>query len=52
VFITRSQTGAIPPPVKGYLLDRIAGLSERLPLWTGDVFVLLGLWSISFGLKA
>ncbi len=31
-------------------LDRIAVLSVRLPKWTGGVFVLLGLWSIYFGL--
>lgn len=31
-------------------LDRIAALSVRLPKWTGGVFVLLGLWSIYFGL--
>jgi len=30
--------------------DRLAGLSVRLPKWTGAVFLLLGLWSIYFGL--
>jgi len=31
-------------------LDWLAGLSRRLPLWTGVLFVALGLWSIWFGL--
>lgn len=33
-------------------LDWLAGLSGRLPLWTGVVLVALGLWSIGFGLFA
>lgn len=32
------------------LLDRLAGLSVRVPLWAGALLVLLGLWSIAFGL--
>jgi cytochrome c-type biogenesis protein len=32
------------------LLDRIAGLSRRIPRWTGALFVALGLWSIWFAL--
>lgn len=32
------------------VLDRLAGLSVRMPLWTGVVFVALGLWSVYFGL--
>ncbi|MGF1624005.1 MAG: cytochrome c biogenesis protein CcdA [Alphaproteobacteria bacterium] len=31
-------------------LDWLAGLSGRIPLWTGVVLVVLGLWSIGFGL--
>ena len=31
-------------------LDRLAGLSSRLPVWTGIVFIGLGLWSMYFGL--
>jgi len=31
-------------------LDRLAGLSIRMPVWTGVVFVALGFWSIYFGL--
>ena len=31
-------------------LDRLAGLSTKLPFWTGVVFVGLGLWSMYFGL--
>lgn len=31
-------------------LDRLAGLSRRLPGWTGVLFVVLGLWSIYFGI--
>ena len=30
-------------------LDRLAGLSRRIPLWTGVVMIVLGLWSIWFG---
>lgn len=33
-------------------LDRLAGLSTRIPFWTGVVFVLLGLWSVYFGVTA
>lgn len=32
------------------VLDRLAGLSVRLPRWTGAVLVALGLWSIGLGL--
>lgn len=32
------------------LLDSLAGLSRRMPLWTGVLFLALGLWSIWFGL--
>ncbi len=32
------------------VLDRLAGLSGRLPRWTGAVLVALGLWSIGLGL--
>ncbi len=31
-------------------LDWLAGLSRRLPFWTGLVLIVLGLWSIGFGL--
>ncbi len=31
-------------------MDKIAAFSVRLPKWTGGVFILLGLWSIYFGL--
>lgn len=33
-------------------LDRLAGLSSRMPFWTGVAFVVLGLWSIYFGVSA
>ena len=33
-------------------LDRLAGLSRRLPFWTGVLLLLLGLWSIRFALVA
>lgn len=38
----------IPPAHR--VLDRVAGLSRRVPRWTGVLFVALGLWSIWFGL--
>ncbi len=31
-------------------LDRLVGVSAQLPVWTGLVFIGLGLWSIYFGL--
>ena len=31
-------------------LDWLAGLSRRLPFWTGVVLIILGAWSIWFGL--
>ncbi|MEE9531377.1 MAG: cytochrome c biogenesis protein CcdA [Syntrophobacteria bacterium] len=31
-------------------LDWLAGLSGRLPFWTGVVLIAVGLWSIGFGL--
>ena len=31
-------------------LDWLAGLSKRLPLWTGLILIALGLWSIGFAL--
>lgn len=33
-------------------LDWLAGLSERVPFWTGLLFVVLGVWSIWFALFA
>lgn len=32
------------------LLDRLAALSRRAPLWTGVVLIALGAWSIWFGM--
>ncbi len=31
-------------------LDRLASLARRMPRWTGTLLILLGLWSIWFGL--
>ena len=31
-------------------LDWLAGLTRRMPMWTGMLFVVLGAWSIWFGL--
>ena len=31
-------------------LDWLAGLSRRLPIWTGLLLILLGSWSIWFAL--
>lgn len=33
-------------------LDPLAALSNRIPFWTGVAFVVLGLWSIYFGVSA
>lgn len=32
-------------------LDQLAGLSRRLPVWTGLLLIVLGLWSIGSGLE-
>jgi len=32
------------------MLDRLTGLSIKMPFWTGVLFVTLGFWSIYFGL--
>ncbi len=34
------------------LLDWVAGLSRRIPVWTGMLFLILGAWSIGFGVFA
>ena len=34
------------------LLDRLAGLSARIPFWAGIILIALGGWSIWFGLFA
>lgn len=41
---------AFEPPRR--LLDRLAGLSKRIPFWAGVVLFALGAWSIWFGLFA
>lgn len=33
-------------------LDRAAAAAERLPFWTGAVFIVLGVWSVYFGVTA
>ena len=38
------------PPARG-ALDRVAALSSRVPVWTGVVFAVLGVWSIYFGVR-
>ena len=32
------------------LINRLAALSRKIPRWTGALFIVLGLWSIWFGL--
>lgn len=41
---------AVSFPASARKMERLAGLSRRLPFWTGVVFAALGLWSIYFGL--
>jgi len=41
---------AVPFPSVRRLLDRFAGLSRRLPVWTGLLMIVLGAWSVWFGL--
>lgn len=33
------------------IIDWLAGLSRRMPFWSGIAFIFLGLWSIWFGLN-
>jgi cytochrome c-type biogenesis protein len=40
----------VPPAARG--LDWLAALSRRIPLWTGLLLIVLGLWSIGFALFA
>lgn len=40
---------AVLVPGARKLLDWLAGLSRRIPIWTGVLFVTLGIWSIWFG---
>ena len=35
---------------RAFRIDRFAGLSNRIPRWTGTVLAVFGLWSIYFGL--
>jgi cytochrome c-type biogenesis protein len=37
-------------PAAQRFLDRLAGLSRRVPRWTGILLIALGLWSVWFGL--
>lgn len=37
-------------PAGRRLLDWLAGLTLRIPIWIGVIFVVLGLWSMYFGL--
>jgi len=41
---------AVAWPAGERLLDRFAGLSRRVPRWTGAILAVFGLWSIYFGL--
>jgi len=41
---------AVLIPAARRILDWLAGLSRRIPFWTGIVLIGLGLWSVWFGL--
>lgn len=41
---------AVLIPAAQRALDWLAGLSRRIPFWTGIVLIALGIWSIWFGL--
>jgi cytochrome c-type biogenesis protein len=41
---------AVLIPAARRALDWLAGLSRRVPFWTGIVLIALGLWSVWFGL--
>ena len=50
LFLSVPLAGIVLWPAGERLLDRVAGLSDRIPRWTGAVLVGFGLWSIYFGL--
>jgi cytochrome c-type biogenesis protein len=41
---------AVLVPTARRALDRLSGLSRRIPFWTGIILIGLGLWSVWFGL--
>ncbi|MBL4665959.1 MAG: hypothetical protein JKY04_01180 [Sneathiella sp.] len=41
---------AVSFPLLSRQMQRLSGFSQKMPFWTGVVFVALGLWSIYFGL--
>jgi len=41
---------AVLIPAARRALDRLSGLSRRMPRWTGIVLIALGIWSVWFGL--
>jgi cytochrome c-type biogenesis protein len=50
VFLSAPLAVAVVWPAGERLLERFAGLSSRVPRWTGAVLAAFGLWSIYFGL--
>ncbi len=50
LFLSAPLAVAVAWPPGERLLDRFAGLSSRIPRWTGAVLAVFGLWSIYFGL--
>ena len=50
LFLSAPLVVAVVWPPGERLLDRFAGLSSRVPRWTGAVLAVFGLWSIYFGL--
>lgn len=41
---------AVTIPAMQRFFEKITGFSRKLPVWTGALFIVLGLWSVYFGL--
>ncbi|MFV2092040.1 MAG: cytochrome c biogenesis protein CcdA [Hyphomicrobiales bacterium] len=41
---------AVTIPAMQRFFEKITGFSRKLPVWTGSLFIVLGLWSVYFGL--
>jgi cytochrome c-type biogenesis protein len=52
LFLSLPLVAAVAFEPARRMLDRLAGLSAKMPFWAGLLLIALGLWSIWFGLFA